>query len=156
MALIMEKIRTCKICSVTSDCATFYEGVTSRCAECHKAKVRENRAAKAEYYRAYDAKRYQEDPKVRARHRKYRQTPAGRAAMGKGRVRWQSANPEKRAAHIILGNAVRDGRVEKPDTCERCGKKPKRLEGHHEDYAKPLEVTWFCRSCHAKHHREAS
>ena len=26
------------------------------------------------------------------------------------------------------------------------------VEAHHHDYAKPLEVVWFCRKCHLEHH----
>lgn len=150
----MDKIRTCNICGVTSDKATFYAGVTSRCAECHKEKVRENRAAKVDYYRSYDAKRYQEDPKVKARHRRYRETEAGKVSMREARRKWEQENSDKRAAHVILRNAVRDGRIEKPDSCSICGADGTRIHGHHEDYAKPLEVIWCCQKCHVAIHRE--
>lgn len=152
----MDKIRTCNICGVTSDKAKFYAGVTSRCAECHKTKVRENRASKIDYYQAYDAHRFQNDPRVRERHKRYQKTEAGKAALKKAHQKWKSNNSDKRAAQVILGNAVRDGRIEKPRSCSSCGCEPDRLEGHHEDYSKPLDVIWLCRQCHANIHREGA
>lgn len=143
---------TCTVCGVTSDVSEFYKGVNCRCKECHKIKVRENRAQKAEYYRTYDAFRYQNDPKVKNRHKRYAKTERGKASLEASRKRWVSGNKEKRAAHTLLGNAIRDGRVVKPENCSECGACG-RIEGHHDDYAKPLEVRWLCRSCHVAHHR---
>ena len=57
----------------------------------------------------------------------------------------------KKAAHKAVAAAVRTGKLRKPDRCEVCNKKvPKaRLQGHHEDYSKPLDVEWLCASkCH--------
>lgn len=144
---------TCKVCGVTSDAAEFYKGVNTRCKECHKVKVRENRKEKAEYYREYDAKRFQEDPRVKARHKRYQNTDVGKQAMRKAKDKWINSNPDKRAAHIILGNAVRDGRKEKPKECEVCGATG-RIEGHHHDYALPLDVKWLCRQCHVNEHKD--
>ncbi len=38
--------------------------------------------------------------------------------------------------------------------CEDCKAPPnkKRIVGHHENYNKPLEVTWLCQSCHMRRH----
>jgi hypothetical protein len=144
----------CKVCGVTSDAAKFYAGINTRCKECHKAKVRENRKAKADYYRTYDAYRYKNDPKVRQRHRRYHKTDAGKAAMAEARDKWLRENAEKRACHTIVNNAVRDGRLSKPDACQSCGATDCRIEGHHDDYAKPLDVRWVCRSCHVEIHRQ--
>lgn len=149
----MEKIRTCNICGVTSEVAEFYRGVTSRCKECHKEKVRQNRADNVDYYRAYDAKRFREDPRVVERHRRYQRTEAGKASMRKSREKWVKENQDKRAAHVILGNAVRDGRVGKPEVCEECGAMGK-IHGHHDDYTKPLDVEWLCQTCHFARHKE--
>jgi len=147
---------TCKVCGLTSDAVEFYDGVKSHCKECHKQKVRENRQAKADYYRAYDAIRFQTDPRVKARHRRYQATAAGKEAMRKARKKWMNEKPEARAAHIILGNAVRDGRVVKPAVCTKCGRKPTRrnMHAHHEDYAFPLSVIWLCATCHCKTHKD--
>ena len=143
----------CKICGVTDQEAEFYKGVTSRCKECHKKKVRENRAANVDYYRAYDAKRFQEDPKVKARHLRYQSTDAGKQSMHKARKKWEDNNKDKRSAHYLLSNSVRDGKVFKPENCSLCGCKPSRLHGHHEDYTKPLDVVWCCSKCHEEIHK---
>ena len=34
------------------------------------------------------------------------------------------------------------------EKCSRCGTKAKRLERHHADYSKPLEVEILCTTCH--------
>ena len=35
--------------------------------------------------------------------------------------------------------------------CEDCDKEV-RLDAHHDDYYKPMDVRWLCRSCHREHH----
>jgi hypothetical protein len=147
---------TCKVCGVTSDAAEFYKGVTSRCKECHKIKVRENRAEKIEYYRAYDAYRYQSDPRVKKRHKRYQGTDAGKASMSAARKKYARENVEKIAANTILNNRVRDKKVWKPHYCEVCSRDDTVIHGHHHDYAQPLNVIWVCPSCHvALHNRES-
>lgn len=47
--------------------------------------------------------------------------------------------------------AIREGRMYKPNTCEECGAEV-RLHAHHEDYSKPLDVIWLCTNCHKKRH----
>lgn len=51
----------------------------------------------------------------------------------------------------LVNRRVRQGLLDKPNICENCGK-AKPLDGHHDDYSKPYEVKWLCRSCHMKHH----
>ena len=151
----MTKIRTCKICGSSSQTVEFYSGVTSRCKECHKDMVKRNRDDNNEYYKEYDRKRFKEDPNVRLRHKKYQATELGKIAMKEARKRWLNKKPEARAAHIILGNAVKSGRIDKPSICSRCGLEPRKrdLHAHHEDYAKPLEVIWLCAMCHSDTHK---
>jgi len=48
---------------------------------------------------------------------------------------------------------IRKGNIKRPHYCSKCGKFGLRIEGHHEDYDKPLEVIWLCRACHRKEHR---
>ncbi|MHA1409237.1 MAG: hypothetical protein ACTSQY_02755 [Candidatus Odinarchaeia archaeon] len=117
-------------------------------------------------------KRYAQTPRGKANKRKwdatYLSTPNGRRVhtqsrkvysktdKGKevnriGALNYSEKNPEKRKAHQILNNAIRDGKIERPDTCEKCGKK-KPVEAHHEDYSKPLDVDFWCKDCHTAYH----
>lgn len=45
------------------------------------------------------------------------------------------------------------GELVKPDKCSECGTEG-RIDGHHEDYSKPLEVMWLCGECHRKRHKQ--
>lgn len=149
----------CRNCWVEKPASEYYPsqvrqcGTVGECADCTKARVKDNRQRRRDYYKEYDAKRFQEDPRVRLRHRLYRRSERGKAAMRESRERWTRDNPEKRAAHLKLNNAVRDGAVDKPKCCDRCGCSG-RIEGHHDDYSKPLDVQWLCRTCHVAVHRE--
>lgn len=153
---------TCRVCSGEKPAGEFYPrqlrkcGQVGECMECTKARVRDNRARRVEYYRQYDADRFQNDPRVKARHARYKKTDGGKASYRRARQKWLDHNPDKRAAHVLVGNALRSGKIEKASECECCGAKDVRLEGHHEDYSKPLDVVWLCRSCHVARHRVAA
>ena len=59
-------------------------------------------------------------------------------------------SPEKEAAKRAVHNAKRAGRLV-PQPCKVCG--AGRVDAHHPDYAKPLEVVWLCRRHHMEWHR---
>lgn len=59
---------------------------------------------------------------------------------------------EKVSARLALIQAVRLGRVSRPEKCQRCGEN-KKPDGHHNDYSKPFEVEWLCKGCHAEVHK---
>ncbi len=64
----------------------------------------------------------------------------------------QKRDPIKRSARSKVSNALRDGRIQKPEFCEDCGTKEK-LEAHHQNYTKQLDIRWLCTLCHGKTHR---
>jgi hypothetical protein len=78
-------------------------------------------------------------------------------------------------AQCVVTNAVKSGRLVRPDSCSVCGitvnsDKIKNiihpvdqywpsaqtfwLQAHHDDYAKPKEVRWLCIYCHRQWHKE--
>jgi hypothetical protein len=112
-----------------------YDGFTACCLEC---------------LRERDKKRYKKDkPKRIALQKMYMQTKEGKISHAKSVIAWRIKNSNKRAAHIILGNAIQSGKIIKTP-CEVCGSTEK-IHGHHEDYTKPLEVKWLC----PQHHKDA-
>ena len=86
-----------------------------------------------------------------AQAKRYYKTPRGKQIVDRSKKKWQQNHLIKRAAHILVGNAVRDGLLQKKP-CEVCGS-TRRIHGHHEDYAKPLEVQWLCPKHHTDRHR---
>lgn len=69
--------------------------------------------------------------------------------------KYRKENPEVAAAYNIFLNALRNGTIERPDTCDQCGS-PYRIQAHHDDYSKPLAVKWLCVRCHSEIHHEAA
>lgn len=51
-----------------------------------------------------------------------------------------------------LQDAIRSGKIIRPDKCSLCSNSGK-IEGHHNDYSKPLEVVWLCKQCHMMLHK---
>lgn len=128
--------KPCRKCGLVAE---HYASSPTSCKECTKARVRANRAANADYYRAFDRKR--------------NQLPHRKAAFIKKTRRLRQNTPGMQLAHSKVRYAVSTGKMIKPLRCSRCGAKGD-LEGHHDDYSKPLEVMWLCLVCHAQRHKE--
>lgn len=107
-----------------------------------KQKIAEKRANKR--------REEEEREKNRLRQKKWRDE--NKSQIAKHVSGWKKRNPQKSAAHTLVLWAVRSGVLIKPERCSECQKKSK-IEAHHNDYLKPLEVIWLCKICHSKKHR---
>ena len=74
-----------------------------------------------------------------------------RAAYNKEYQKHYRKDKEKYIARMELNNAIKLGKVIRPDICENCNEKGF-IEAHHTDYKKTLEVEWLCIICHSKKH----
>ncbi len=128
----MEK--KCFKCGEVKPLEQFYrhpqmgDGHLNKCGVCARADVRLNRRAKREYYNKYDTARYQ---------------------LLK---RWPTRDEAKRRATSMINIRVQRGTMKRPDACSQCARTDLKIEGHHDDYTKPLVVRWLCTSCHDNHH----
>lgn len=87
--------------------------------------------------------------KVRASDAKRRGSERRKASSLSSSKAQRAKDPAKYKARTALGNAVRDGKIAK-QPCVICG--AEKVEAHHNDYSRPLEVIWFCRAHHKQHH----
>lgn len=137
--------KVCFKCNKSLPLDSFYphgqmaDGYLGKCKDCTKKDVSANRAKRIDAFREYDRARYRTMP-----HRQQQL-----ASLVKAR-------PEMHVkANRILSNAIRCRRVIRAEACWHCGS-TERIEGHHVDYSRPLDVIWLCRSCHCKAHRQTT
>lgn len=86
---------------------------------------------------------------------KYRKTKNGMAIVRKASYKSMDKHRKKQNCRALMNYHLRKGRIEKPKECSMCHEE-KKLDGHHDDYSKPLEVTWVCRACHFQIHKRCT
>lgn len=97
-------------------------------------------------------KRQTEEGRAKARiHAKRSREKTGNAI--KYVTRWRKDNPKKAAVHTFVLWAIRVGVMQKATKCQGCLKECK-LQAHHHDYDKPMDVIWLCTVCHGEKHRK--
>lgn len=98
------------------------------------------RAMPREYHQGYQ-EIYRLRPEVKERKRlEARQRRTCPIEQNKARVRRQTRSA------ILAGTLVRQ-------PCEVCG--AEKVDAHHDDYSKPLDVRWLCRTHHNEFHAKA-
>ena len=121
---------------------------TCHCGTCRKCRHRETERAR------YARLTLEQRREVIAR----RDVDAARRA-NRENARRKRADPgergQKERARAALRRAVRAGTIERgpcadgPDGCEG------QVDGHHEDYSRPLDVVWVCKRHHLERHGAA-
>lgn len=102
------------------------DGYLNKCKECTKHDANVHRKSNLERIREYDRKR-------------------GNRQSASYAEEYKRRFPEKVAAQTKARNAIRDGKLKK-QPCFMCGSI--KVEAHHPDYSKPLDVIWLCPACH--------
>jgi hypothetical protein len=130
-------VKVCFKCRTAKPLSEFYahpamsDGYLGKCKECAKTDVRRHRLENLERVRAYDRSRAFLPHRAELRARVVR--------------RWRLTHKDRVSAHNKAQRHLRS----KPSSCQSCGLMT-RVEGHHEDYSRPLDVMWLCKPCHAK------
>lgn len=121
----MEEVKRCFKCGRIKPLSEFYahkqmrDGRLNKCKECTRRDTRERRSCHPD---------------------KELETRLSACAR----------NPTRKNAYMAVDAAVRAGVISRPDRCMGCGcsDTEHRIEAHHSDYSKPLEVIWLCTPCH--------
>jgi hypothetical protein len=135
----MNNTQTCFKCNLEKPLSEFYEhpqmanGHLGKCKDCTKKDSRINSRTE----------------KSKERERLRNTSQKRKTHLTENTRQWRKNNPEKYKAQIKLNNALRSGKIEKPNKCEECNQE-KKLHAHHDDYSKPLDVIWLCVECHGK------
>lgn len=129
-------MRKCYGCKETKT-QEYFSKNQDTCKVCQNAYAKKRRKLKKEH-----------DATVR---QKYRSTEEYKELHRKASKLYRQKNMAKSKCRDKLNSAIRWGRMTR-GVCSVCGlsKDETRIEAHHEDYTKPLDVIWFC----TKHHRE--
>ena len=132
-------MKSCFKCRESKPIAEFYahkamaDGHLGKCKECTKRDMAVARRT---------------NPKVRVYDRERAKRPSRIALRRRVCAEWKARHPERARAHMAARYALRSGLIARPIACQSCGNSC-RLEMHHEDYARPVDVRWLCKPCHA-------
>lgn len=152
--------KICKKCGKLLPIDEFYlhkemsDGHLNFCKNCVKTRVAKHREKNIEKIREYDRNRpNKKERSAKAhlnilldenRHKKYLEQQR----------KWGKENRYKRNAHTKLKRAIEKGIITRPQYCQICGKTNCKIQGHHYDYNKPLDVIWVCTECHGNLHKK--
>lgn len=135
--------KLCKACKRRKPLEQFGLHRLSADGRCHKCKscIRSGRA-----------KPKQRTSAQVARAKDLAQEPHRRVSNRLAVQLWTERHPQAVAARRALNRAVAKGIIMPAEICQAYGCEETRLDAHHANYSRPLEVAWFCRSHHRKLH----
>lgn len=143
----------CRMCGEDFDPSTHqlknYDYECRKCRSAREAKRRKERIALGmpvssgpqmprEWHVAYEHE-YCKKPEVKAR----------KAEQARLRLR-DPAQRHKHEARWAVRRAIQAGKLHR-GPCEVCG--AAQADAHHDDYSRPLDVRWLCRSHHVEVHK---
>lgn len=154
-------MKKCSNCGIVKEKTEFWKrvsracGVSSECKICwstrrkqkYSENIEEKRLERKVYYyknREKLCKAVVDGQKGNKRYRKY---------QNKYLIQKIKDNDPKFVARKMVQLALKSGMITRATECSKCSS-ALLIEGHHEDYMKPLDVTWLCRKCHRQLHKE--
>lgn len=147
----------CKTCQQEKDSSCFYNSDKHHCKDCKKAYAKKYREDNIERILVYDRNRVNAKERVQ-KQKEYKErlrieNPEKYDEIYHSlRKRYRAKYKEKAHAENLLNDAIRTGKIIRPNKCIVCQKECK-PQAHHYDYSKPLDVMWLCVRCHANVHK---
>lgn len=136
--------KPCSACKIPKELSEFHkdkqrkDGLNPRCKACSKTR---------------NAKLYKENKEhINKINAKYRKTKAGKESFKKTKNKQIEKYPNADKARREFRVQVNNGNIRNPGYCSKCPS-AKNIQGHHDDYSKPLDVRWLCIKCHRLWHK---
>lgn len=132
------------------------DGHLNICKDCTKKRIQGYRQENIEQVREYDRKRgrTEEHNKMNracSRSLKEKNPNEYKRQITKASQKYKRAHPDKRHTYSVVWNKLNSKKlIRKP--CEVCATILK-VEAHHDDYSRPLEIRWLCKKHHMELHR---
>lgn len=126
MTVTKPSLKICIGCGKSLWRDAFYASGGARCKSCIRLRSRDR------------ARRLMANPTARAEQNEKRRDY---------RFRYGLRHQDRVDARHDLQHEVEAGRLVRPKKCQWCGTEGL-IEGHHEDYKRPLDVIWLCQPCH--------
>jgi len=154
-------IKRCRRCWTVKPAGEFsfdrsrHDGLARQCRECDSDRHKERRRENGDLIRVRARRRYSASPEQKRRAAaEYRRTDKGKRLNLEAVKRYRDRNTHKLAAHLAVKKALAAGDLVRPDQCQiaHVGNCSGRIEAHHDDYSKPLEVRWLCTGHHQASH----
>ena len=162
--------KKCSKCKIYKNIKHFYKqkcGLLGRCGSCKECRLSYQRIyasshldQKRENDRKYDKlnreKNREKNRIWRSRNpgyfkQYYYQNTQKKLEIDK---RWRLRNPDRMNCYNELRKHLKKNLISRPKKCTMCGQESNKIQSHHYDYSKPLEVIWICFSCHLHIHKK--
>lgn len=141
-------MKLCRLCGVEKPLTAFYacpstvDGRRGECSVCHRARVAARRLLKLDEVRAVD--------RVSGKARYF--AKGGYAGRSADRAALRAKRPDMSTAHDAVKRAISIGVLVPWPVCAIPSCVETKVDGHHADYSRPLDVVWLCRAHHAQAH----
>lgn len=167
----MTEAKRCPKCGETKSVDDFSRDRTTgdgRCTYCKECRLRHRQSPSGREANRIASRRWRSSAagreKIREYRKTYRPTAEGLKKRALARKRYRSSprgieamarrqRSTDRYKQLERWTIYRKTRHLPKQPCEVCGKETD-VHAHHDDYGKPLEVRWLCRTHHLAAHRE--
>lgn len=158
--------KKCSKCKIVKDEHEFCknsaakDGLQCSCKDCYKLyqQIEKNKEAGRRRARKSYVKHAE---RIREKERLKRMTPENiekRRIYYREHLKTYEKRPERKLRKSIRAKVlcqIELGKMIRPTECSKCGSNIK-IQQHHKDYSKPLDVIWLCNICHGLEHRKDS
>lgn len=130
--------------------------MNSECKDCCSRRRRENYEENKKQILEDRKKYYRENKEKFANYvSKYQKnSPKYRQYQNKYLIKKRKSYDQKFLSRQIVQLALKGKMIFKPSKCTKC-ENAERIEAHHEDYSRPLDIIWVCYQCHRQIHKSS-